>query len=60
MDTTAFYGKERIGRILLRLAPPVMLAQLIQALYNIVDSFLLDATARRGLPRFPSSIRSSF
>lgn len=26
-------------RILLRLAPPVMLAQLIQALYHIVDSY---------------------
>lgn len=26
-------------RILLHLAPPVMLAQLIQALYHIVDSY---------------------
>lgn len=30
------YGKEKIGKILLKIAPPVMLAQLIQALYNIV------------------------
>ena len=29
------------ARILLQIAPPVMLAQLIQALYNIVDSFFV-------------------
>lgn len=37
----SFYGSESVGRILLRIAPPVMLAQLIQALYNIVDSFFV-------------------
>ena len=36
-----FFGRERIGKILLKIAPPVMLAQLIQALYNIVDSFFV-------------------
>lgn len=36
-----FFGTERISRILWRIAPPVMLAQLIQALYNIVDSFFV-------------------
>lgn len=35
------FGTERIGRILLRLAPPVMFAQLIQALYNVVDSLFV-------------------
>ncbi len=35
------YGRERISKILLQIAPPVMLAQLIQALYNIVDSFFV-------------------
>lgn len=40
MDTD-YFGTERIGRILLNIAPPVMLAQLIQALYNIVDSFFV-------------------
>lgn len=34
-----FFGTEKIGKILLKIAPPVMLSQLIQALYNIVDSF---------------------
>lgn len=33
------FGTDHVFRILLRLAPPVMLAQLIQALYNIVDSY---------------------
>lgn len=34
------FGNDDILRILLKLAPPVMIAQLIQALYNIIDSFL--------------------
>ena len=40
METTNsnYFGTEKISRILLKIAPPVMLAQLIQALYNIVDS----------------------
>ena len=36
-----FFGTGSISRILFRIAPPVMLAQLIQALYNIVDSFFV-------------------
>ena len=39
LNDGSFLGSEKIGKILLRLAPPVMLSQLIQALYNIVDSF---------------------
>lgn len=35
------FASERIPRILWKIAPPVMLAQLIQALYNIVDSFFV-------------------
>ncbi len=38
-----FFGTERISRILLKIAPPVMLAQLIQALYNIVDSYFIGS-----------------
>ncbi len=41
MERNDFFGTESIGRILLKIAPPVMLAQLIQALYNIVDSFFV-------------------
>ena len=36
-----FFGTANIGKILLRVAPPVMPAQLIRALYNIVDSFFV-------------------
>lgn len=44
-----FFGQEKIPRILLRIAPPVMLAQLIQALYNIVDSLFVGHYAASGL-----------
>lgn len=43
------FGTEKIGRILLKMAPPVMLAQLIQALYNIVDSLFVGRYAESGL-----------
>lgn len=46
---TKFFGTEKISKILLKLAPPVMLAQLIQALYNIVDSFFVGRFADSGL-----------
>ena len=49
MDTIEFYGKEKISRILLKLAPPVMFAQLIQALYNIVDSLFIGRFSDSGL-----------
>ena len=48
MDSS-FFGTEKISRILLRLAPSVMLAQLIQALYNIVDSFFVGKYSAEGL-----------
>lgn len=37
----SFFETEKITKILAKIAPPVMLAQLIQALYNIVDSFFV-------------------
>ena len=49
MDTTEFFGNERISKILFKLAPPVMLAQLIQALYNIVDSLFVGRYSDSGL-----------
>lgn len=48
-NSSSFYGEEKISRILLRLAPPVMLAQLIQALYNIVDSLFVGRYSENGL-----------
>lgn len=49
MDTSQFFGTEKISRILFRLAPPVMLAQLIQALYNIIDSLFVGRYSDFGL-----------
>lgn len=44
-----FYGNEKISKILLKIAPPVMIAQLIQALYNIVDSLFIGNYSDSGL-----------
>lgn len=49
METSQLFGTEKISRILLKLAPPVMLAQLIQALYNIVDSLFVGRYSDSGL-----------
>lgn len=43
------FGKDDILKTLLKLAPPVMLAQLIQALYNIIDSFFIGRYSEEGL-----------
>ncbi len=40
------FRTEKIPKILLKIAPPVMLAQLIQAMYNIVDSFFWASIPR--------------
>lgn len=45
----SFFGTEKVTKLLLRLAPPVMLAQLIQALYNIVDSYFSGKYSKDGL-----------
>lgn len=49
MENRTVFGTEKISRLLLRLAPPVMLAQLIQALYNIMDSFFVGKYSASGL-----------
>ena len=49
MTTSELFGTEKISRILWKLAPPVMLAQLIQALYNIVDSLFVGRYSGSGL-----------
>ncbi|MDO4330119.1 MAG: MATE family efflux transporter [Lachnospiraceae bacterium] len=43
------FRTEKISRVLFKIAPPVMLAQLIQALYNIVDSLFVGRYAESGL-----------
>lgn len=44
-----FFWTEKIAKILMKMAPPVMLAQLIQALYNVVDSFFVGRYSESGL-----------
>ena len=44
-----FFGTEKISKILLKIAPPVMAAQLIQALYNIIDSLFVGQYSESGL-----------
>lgn len=48
-DSDNYFGKEKISKILLKMAPPVMIAQLIQALYNIIDSFFVGRYSDSGL-----------
>lgn len=43
------FSKDSIWGMILKLAPPVMAAQLIQALYNIVDSFFIGKCSEEGL-----------
>lgn len=43
------FGNDKIIKILLKLAPPVMLAQLIQALYNLIDSYFVGSYSESGL-----------
>ena len=49
ISESQFFGQEKISKIMLKIAPPVMLAQLIQALYNIVDSLFVGRYAESGL-----------
>lgn len=49
MEHSELFRTEKISKVLFRLAPPVMLAQLIQALYNIVDSLFVGRYSESGL-----------
>lgn len=49
MEEKDLFGSEKVSKILLRLAPPVILAQLIQAMYNIMDSFFVGKYSDSGL-----------
>lgn len=46
---TELFRTEKIPKILLKIAPPVMLAQLIQAMYNIVDSYFVGKYSESAL-----------
>lgn len=43
------FEEHSVWRILLHIAPPVMLAQLIYAMYNIVDSYFVGQYSKDGL-----------
>lgn len=43
------FESDNIKKIILKLAPPIMLAQLIRALYNIIDSFFIGRYSDEGL-----------
>lgn len=50
MKQQAFnFGTDKISKIIWSMAPPVMFAQLIQALYNIVDSLFVGRYSESGL-----------
>lgn len=49
MNNGIDFGKDGIWKILFKLAPPVMAAQLIQALYNMVDSIFVGRYSEAGL-----------
>lgn len=54
METTT------IPKLLLKMSPPIMLALLIQAIYNIADSFLSHSTHQKVLQPYQLFIRFSF
>lgn len=47
--TAESFGTGRISSIIIRLTPPVMIAQFIQAMYNTVDSFFVGRFSEDGL-----------
>lgn len=49
VNDPTFFGEEKVGKVLLKIAPPVMLSLLIQALYNIVDSYFVGKFSDHGL-----------
>ncbi len=49
LDSDSYFGSAKISKILRDIAPPVMLGLLIQALYNIVDSFFVGQYSVAGL-----------
>lgn len=49
VSSADFFGSGSVLKILLKIAPPVMAAQLIQSLYNIVDSFFVGRYSADGL-----------
>ena len=49
MTQGQLFERGSVWHVLMRIAPPVMLSQLIQALYNTVDSFFVGRYSQEGL-----------
>ena len=49
MGKVSTFEEKNIWKVLFKVAPPVMLAQLIMAMYNIVDSYFVGKYSGRGL-----------
>ena len=49
MGKVSTFEEKNIWKVLFKVAPPVMLAQLILAMYNIVDSYFVGKYSGRGL-----------
>lgn len=49
MNEATVFDNSNIWKVLLKIAPPVMVTQLIQALYNIIDSFFVGQYSGDGL-----------
>lgn len=49
LHDSSFLGTAGVWHVLIKVAPPVMIAQLIQALYNVVDSFFVGRYSGDGL-----------
>lgn len=49
MESTQMFATEKISKVLMKKTLPVMFAQLIQALYNIVDSLFIGRYDETGL-----------
>ena len=47
--TSDDFGNKKVSKLIIKMAPPVMLAQLIQALYNIIDSIFIGNYSSSGL-----------
>ena len=55
-DNRNFLGTEPIGKLLLKLSIPTVIAQLINMLYNIVDRIISVTSPGKGALPLPESV----
>lgn len=59
MGKVSTFEEKNIWKVLFKVAPPVMLAQLILAMYNIVDSYFVGKYSGRRIDRTFRNISDS-